>query len=108
MVRQFPVTTLCGSMRFWPEILQAGHDLTEQGYIVLMPLVHVIGPEEQATSNTKKMLDEMHFRKIDMSETIHVISKGAAMRNSSYVGLSTRKEIHYAQEHGKEVIYVGR
>lgn len=92
-------------MRFWPEIQQTAHDLTEQGWVVLMPLVHVINPEEQESSNLKKMLDEMHFAKIDMSEAIHVVDRSAGSL-TPYVGKSTRAEISYAREHSKAIFYV--
>lgn len=70
-----------------------------------MPLVHVIDPEEQESSNLKKMLDEMHFAKIDMSDAIHIVDRNSDTL-APYVGKSTRAEINYAQEHGKAIFYV--
>jgi hypothetical protein len=106
----FPVTTICGSMRYFDRMMEIAHELTEAGWIVLMPLVHVIGPEQQEESSgiayvhpsfvsfsslLKKMLDEMHLVKIDMSEAIHVVGE--------YRGKSTTREIAYAMEHDKKV-----
>lgn len=95
---KFRVTTICGSMRYFEQMMNTAHMLTENGWIVLMPFVHVIKPEDQETSPTKAMLDEMHFAKIDMSEAIHVVG--------SYRGYSTNREIEYAKDHGKQVFEI--
>lgn len=46
------------------------------------------------------MLDDIHKRKIDMADAIYVINKGG------YIGSSTKSEIQYAYEHGKDVIFM--
>ena len=46
------------------------------------------------------MFDEMHFRKIDLSDSIFVINKGG------YIGESTSNEIRYALSQGKGVKYL--
>jgi len=48
----------------------------------------------------KIMLDDMHKRKIDMSDGIFVINVGG------YIGSSTRSEIDYALRTGKMVYYL--
>lgn len=55
--------------------------------------------DEGTLSKTKEMLDDMHKRKIDMSDEIYVINVGG------YIGDSTRSEIQYAEAHGKTVCY---
>lgn len=45
------------------------------------------------------MLDDMHKRKIDMSDSIFVTNVGG------YIGDSTKAEIAYAVEHGNELEY---
>lgn len=92
----FPVVTICGSMRFRAEMEAAAQDLTRQGFIVLMPFV-AIAPGEQPTDPTKKMLDEMHRAKIDLSDSIHVVNP------YGYIGDSTRGEIAYAKSLGKGI-----
>ena len=47
----------------------------------------------KAFSKTKEMLDDMHNRKIDMADSIFVITPGG------YIGDSTEFEIAYAIEH---------
>jgi len=45
-------------------------------------------------------LDELHLRKIDLSQRVHVINEGG------HVGSSTRREIAYALRRGVEVTYL--
>jgi hypothetical protein len=97
--REFRVITICGSMRYYDEMLIAAQTNTRLGYIVLMPFVaDFIGG---ITANTTKiMLDKMHLAKIDMSQAVLIVGE--------HVGESTSKEIAYAQETGKEIIYWDR
>jgi hypothetical protein len=95
---QYPVATICGSMRYYDEMLETAHLYTKAGWIILMPFVHVIPPDEQEGNSVKEMLDDMHFTKIAMSEAIIIVG--------SYIGSSTRKEIAYATEHDKKIIQV--
>lgn len=47
----------------------------------------------------KEILDELHLRKIDLSDEIFVINEGG------YIGESTRMEIEYAKKQGKPIKY---
>lgn len=96
---EWPVVTLCGSMRFFPQMLQVAAELTTRGMIVISPFV-VVDPEHQATSREKRALDELHRAKIRLAETIVVVTDGAY-----YVGESTQREIDYANQLGKEVVF---
>jgi len=58
------------------------------------------GDEEVWKPGTKEMLDDMHFRKIDLADEIFVINVGG------YIGESTRREIAYAEKTGKKVNYL--
>lgn len=98
MSKQYPVCTISGSMRFFDVMLKAADQLSEQGWIVLMPFVTFVAQDQD--SATKKMLDDMHFAKIDMSERVFVISNV-----DGYYGESTRGEIAYARETGKSVSF---
>lgn len=55
---------------------------------------------ENTLTETKKMLDDMHKRKIDMTDEIYVINVGG------YIGESTRSEIEYAVACGKGIRYL--
>lgn len=108
MSRNYPVITLCGSTRFKNEFMEAQKKLTLEGNIVIS--VGLFGHsgdsevwenmDEGTLTKTKEMLDDMHKRKIDMSDEIFVINVGG------YIGDSTRSEIDYATEHGKKVRYL--
>ena len=108
MVDRYPVITLCGSTRFKNEFYEAQKRLTLEGSIVISVgfFGHSgdsevwDGMDEGTLSKTKEMLDDMHNRKIDMSDSIYVINVGG------YIGDSTRSEIEYAKAHGKEVRYL--
>jgi hypothetical protein len=56
--------------------------------------------ENVITPKIKVMLDDMHKRKIDMSDEIYVINK------NGYIGESTKGEIEYALRIGKRVAYL--
>lgn len=47
----------------------------------------------------KKNIDQLHFRKIDLSDEVLVITV------DHYVGNSTQREVDYAIQQGKPVIY---
>ena len=64
------------------------------GSIVLAPFA-VVAPEHQG-SNFKRMLDQLHREKIDMADTIIVVTN-----QHGYIGNSTRAEMVYAARHGK-------
>ena len=101
MVGQYTVVTLCGSTRFKDAFLEAQKRLTLDGYIVIsVGLFGHSGDDEVWTEGTKKMLDDMHKRKIDMADEIFVINVGG------YIGSSTRSEIKYAKAHNKPVRYL--
>jgi hypothetical protein len=48
----------------------------------------------------KQALDQLHFRKIEMSDGIFVVNPGG------YIGGSTRREIDHATKLGKTVEYL--
>jgi len=94
------VVTLCGSTRFKDAYIKAARDETLKGHIVIS--VGLFGHNEglDMDGETKKMLDELHLRKIDMSSEILVINVGG------YIGDSTKNEIAYAHRNNKNVRYL--
>lgn len=101
MVGRFKVITLCGSTRFKDAFLETQKRLTLEGNIVIsVGLFGHSGDDEVWKEGTKEMLDNMHKRKIDMSDGIYVINVGG------YIGESTRSEINYAIKNGKTVEYL--
>jgi hypothetical protein len=92
---EYPVVTICGSMRYYQQMVKAAEHLTGNGYIVLMPFVAAYSHGEPSDAR-KKMLDDMHKKKIDMSETIMIIG--------THRGESTVSEIQYAVSLGKAIM----
>lgn len=97
------IICLCGSTKFKDLFIKHQERLTLQGCIVLS--VGLFGHAEYKygttiTSDIKAMLDELHLRKIDLSDEVHVICPG------NYIGESTSKEITYAMERNRPIIMV--
>lgn len=99
MVGGYKVVTLCGSTKFKDKFLEVQKKLTLDGWIVIS-----VGIFTHScffiTDDQKKMLDDMHKRKIDMADCILVINV------NGYIGESTRSEIEYAEKTGKAVFYL--
>ena len=91
------VVTLCGSMRFLKQMQEIALDLeVKQGYCVLTPVGDkMVQPNEKEIDK----LAQAHFKKIDMSDAVYVVNIGG------YIGESVSKEVRYAQERNKEIIY---
>lgn len=87
------IVCLCGSMKFHEEMLAAAADITLNGSIVLAPFVVDFDDVQ------KSRLDELHLRKIDLADEVHVINV------DGYVGDSTRREIAYAVWKNKRVTF---
>lgn len=102
-MRKYKVITLCGSTRFKDEFMQQQKRLTLEGNIVISVGLfgHADGDYKTViTDEVKEMLDDIHKRKIDMSDAIFVIDV------NGYIGSSTRSEIEYAKSTGKEIMYL--
>ena len=101
MTGRYKVITLCGSTRFRDEFISEQKRLTLEGNIVIsVGLFGHSGDNEALSENIKRMLDDMHLRKIDMADEIFVINPGG------YIGESTRREIEYATRNDKTVKYL--
>lgn len=108
MIKNYKIITLCGSTKFKEEFIKVQKDLTLKGNIVIS--VGLFGHsgddevwenmDEGTLTKTKEMLDDMHKRKIDLSDEIFVINK------NGYIGTSTKSEIEYALKTNKKVNYL--
>ena len=98
---KYKIITLCGSTKFKDEFIAEQKRLTLEGNIVIsVGLFGHSGDNEVWEETTKPILDDMHKRKIDLSDEIFVINVGG------YIGSSTRSEIEYAIKAGKPVVYM--
>lgn len=97
--KKYNIITLCGSIKFKNEFIKVQEELTLNGNIVFTPNFFN-NLKDEINIETKKMLDEIHRQKIDMSNEIYVINLGG------YIGESTRSEIEYAKANGKKISYL--
>lgn len=104
------IITLCGSTRFADQHAVMRWELEKQGNICLMinylPAWYADsqgwnGNEHFGEkSGLKEYLDELHLRKIDLSDEIFVVNV------EGYIGESTAREIKYAEKLGLPVSYL--
>lgn len=93
------VITICGSLKFKEEMMQIAEKMELEGNCVLT-VIYPTNPDKDAyTDEEVKVLDKMHKEKIKMSDSILVVDV------NGYIGSSTRSEIEFAKELGKEIIY---
>ena len=85
-------------MRFEKEMQEIAYCLeTQKGYNILQ-CVYVVAGNEPSKEDLGA-LELAHYQKIDISDGIYVVNIGG------YIGESVRREIEYAQLHGKEIVY---
>lgn len=98
------VVVLCGSTRFMEAFHNAGWEETLKGHIVLSVGVVTTSSESHAGEalgpDTVEMLDELHWRKIDLADEVLVLNV------DGYIGYSTRREIEYAEQIDKPTRYL--
>lgn len=101
----FPtIVCLCGSTKFWREFQEVNLKETLAGKIVLS-IANVGSSDtelfahssEQERKRLIKTLDELHFRKIELSDEVFIINK------DGYIGESTQRELEYARSLGKVI-----
>ena len=98
------VVVLCGSTRFMDVFHEAGWLETLNGNIVLSVGVSKHLPPDHGGESlgkaTVEMLDELHWRKIDLADEVLVLNI------DGYIGYSTGREIEYAESVGKPIRYL--
>jgi len=94
-MQRFPVVTICGSIRYFTEMIGIAQRWTADGWIVLMPFVVKGGQEGDEKFN--KMLDEMHRRKIDLADRVIIFG--------DHIGESVTSEIIYCVRANKPMQY---
>lgn len=94
------IITVCGSMKYYKEMMEIAEKIELEGNCVLTPLYNPNRPSKEAyTKEEGKMLDKVHKERIKLSDAIYVINIG------NHIGNSTKSEIEYAKSLGKEIIY---
>ena len=103
--------TICGSIKFFNQMLEAKAKLTEMGHIVLMP-VKADGVDYWSENNASRVeakkkfeLISEHMDKIEKSDAILVvnITKGDI---KNYIGANTFLEIGFAHYRDKKIYFL--
>lgn len=93
---------MCGSTKFKQQYEEANKALTLKGHIVLSVSCFCHADNLELDEIDKRRLDQIHLRKIDLSDAIYVLDI------DNYIGESTTKEIEYAQKNRKKVYYYNK
>ena len=94
----YPVITLCGSMRFHEEFDRLAADLTLAGHVVLAPTA--LDPSTELTAEQRARLGQVHLQKVAMADEVLIVNVGG------YVGESTRREIEHARSLGVSLSFL--
>lgn len=95
------IVCLCGSVRFKEDFETLSCDYTIDGWIVVMPgcFTHDYFHTHSTGQIIKTKLDDLHRAKIRLAHRVVIINK------DGYIGESTRRELEYALELGKEIVF---
>lgn len=96
------IVCLCGSTKFKREFITANFLETMQGKIVLSVGLysHADATVYTPTEAEKIALDQLHFRKIDLTDEVLVLNCGG------YVGNSTSREVLHAEKGNKIISWL--
>jgi len=94
-VKEIKTYAICGSMKFAKEQQKVAEDLELKGNCV----IQCIYGERKYNQEQCDLFDKIHKHKIDIADGIFVVNVGG------YMGEQTKREIEYAKEHGKEILY---
>ena len=92
------IAVICGSTKNRKQMTELNKKLTLDDKIVLAPGVFAHDGDE-ITDEQKTKLDDLHLKKIDLADEVHVVVVGG------YIGLSTSAEIEYAKKTGKPITF---
>ena len=94
------VITVCGSLKFYKEMMEITEKMELQGNCMLVPIYNPSKTsKDDFTEEEALMLDKMHKERIKLSDSILVVNV------NGYIGDSTKSEIEFAKSLNKEIIY---
>lgn len=91
------IVTICGSMKFKDTMIKIAKELEIKNKYIVIQCVY---SNEKFNKEEQRILADLHYKKIKISDAIYVINV------DGYIGSSTYKEIEYAKKLNKEVIYL--
>ena len=92
------ILTVCGSLKYQDEMMRIAEEKSLEGFCVLTPVFPVI-KDIKITEAQLAGLKEAHRKRIELSDSVLIVNP------NNYIGESTKSEIEYATELGKEVLY---
>ena len=94
------IITVCGSLRFYKEMMEITEKMELEGNCMLVPIYNPSkSSKDDFNEEEALMLDKMHKEKIKLSDAILVVNV------NNYIGSSTKSEIEFAKSLNKEIIY---
>lgn len=94
------IITVCGSLRFYKEMMDITEKMELEGNCMLVPIYNPSRPnKDDFTLEEALILDNMHKERIKLADAILVVNV------DNYIGDSTKKEVEYAKSLNKEIIY---
>lgn len=94
------IITVCGSLRFYKEMMEITEKMELQGNCMLVPIYNPTRPnKDDFTKEEALMLDKMHKERIKLADAILVVNV------DGYIGNSTKSEIEFAESLNKEILY---
>ena len=93
------IITVCGSLRFYKEMMEITEKMELQGNCMLVPIYNPTRPnKDDFTKEEALMLDKMHKERIKLADAILVVNV------DGYIGNSTKSEIEFAESLNKEIL----
>lgn len=99
-LNKFPVVTLCGSTKFKKDFELVRQAMTLEGAVILAPELYKHWDNIELTEEEIDRINLVHYQKIEMADIVFIINKGG------YIGEQTRKEIEWATELNKKIVYL--
>lgn len=94
------IMTVCGSLRFYKEMMEITEKLELEGNCMLVPIYNPSkSSKDDFTEEEALMLDKMHKERIKISDAVLIVNV------DGYIGNSTKNEIEFAKSLNKEIIY---
>ncbi len=93
------VICMCGSLKYTSILMQETEKLTLEGYNVIS-VIYETKDRDSYTDEDIRLFTQLHFQKIDLSDAIYVVNV------NGHIGDGTKKDIEYAEQTGKEIIYM--
>lgn len=85
-------------MRFSREMMKIAAELELRHRMNVLQCIYDL-PGTELSRQEQENLVAAHYRKIDLSDAVYVVDIGG------YIGDSVRREIAYAREKGREVLF---